>query len=113
MGDLKKKYLRELLRVTKLSNFSGSEDDAEGYVNLINKRENIVSEIKLLDYKTREPLDDEEKNIINEILTLDGEISLKAKSAFSQIKKRVKEYHNGRNAAAAYAGSGADDGKYY
>ena len=113
MGDLKKEYLREILRITKLSSFSGSEDDAEGYINLINKRENIVSEIKLLDYKIREPLDDEERNIINEILTLDGEMSLKAKTAFGQIKKRVKDYHNGRNAAAAYAGGANDDGKYY
>jgi hypothetical protein len=113
MSDLKKKYLREILRITKISGFSGSEDDAESYINLINKRENIIGEIKLLDYRLKEPPDEEEKNLMSEILTLDAEMTVKAKDAFAKIKKRVKEYHNGKTAAIAYAGNANENGRYY
>jgi hypothetical protein len=50
---------------------------------------------------------------MSEILTLDAEMTVKAKDAFAKIKKRVKDYHNGKATAIAYAGNANENGRYY
>lgn len=129
-GYLKNKYnlVYELLRVTKIVELTGSDDkyeeEAEDYIYLIEKRENIIHEIENINNKLKalnyaalknsktnplsieaEKFETEMKNIITQIIEIDRQNSAKVNFIFANLKNSIKGINMGKNINAAYSGN--------
>jgi len=101
---LKKKYLTEILDITKATRFKDSIDDIQIFIGLTEKREKLLAEIKTIDFEISltkynevfknesaevKNLEENIENLIEDIVMQDNIVHEKADAAFLMIQEQI------------------------
>jgi hypothetical protein len=124
LEDLQKK--RELFSliydITNKTVFSGDENDADIYVGLMEERQELFNQIKILDEGKSEGMPSKEaeriltdiKVTINKIVSLDKAIETKSERIMNELKKSLKDVNQGMSASKSYIDHiSTSDGMYF
>lgn len=138
LDGLQKKYsaAKELLRVTQLTELTGGSDqfekEAEGYIYMIESRENILKEIMDTEQKLTvmgyarlkktanytfpmaiRAVENDLDAVIRQIIALDNIHNEKVNIIFSRLKKTLKGIHLTKNINSAYQNELAINGGHF
>jgi len=118
----KKELLSQVYTITKDAVFSGNEDDALTFADLMDNREKLFGQIKILDDKMPDdtPCKDAERllsdirNISGDIIALDNNNGEVSSRILADIKKSLKGINDGKNVSKGYANFvQTSDGMYF
>lgn len=109
----KQNALNEILALTTDYKVGDTESDAFSYIELMNKRESIITDIKRLDLElsnkkyedilnNQSELQDNIKKLCEDIVSKDRFINTNAKVLLSKLKSKAKDYVTGKNLSNAY-----------
>lgn len=121
MLNRKHEHMKEVLRLTRGTSLTGAEEDISKYIELMEKREDIMRQMKEIDdnlsasvytkiwqggdggfRKDAELIRDEIKSLAGQIVDLDNQMSKEIPRMRAEIKKNLKEAANTRNINTAY-----------
>jgi len=96
--------------ITKKTVFKGDEEDAARYVGLMDSREKLFDQIKMLDEKIQgtapcreaERISDEINKTAGEILALDKANEAEASRIIGTLKKSLKDIKAGKSVSKTY-----------
>ena len=118
----KKELLTKVYEMTKAVKFTGGEDDADAYTNLMERRELLFNEIKILDDEISgidQSTDaygimDDIKKTAEGIVALDRENEAAASKIIDGLKKSLKGINEGKHASIKYTDFiPTSDGMYF
>ena len=120
---LKKKQLfAQVYDLTKAAAFNGGEDDAQTFIDLMESREKLFSQIETLDKqlsgmalsKEAESVMSDIKKTAADIVALDAANGAAASRIMSGLKKSLKGINEGRSASVVYNDFiPSNDGMYF
>jgi len=122
----KEKFMVKILEITENANFTGTDQDVQAYTVLIERRENIINEIKNIDHKLfsqkyKEILADRDISrevermkssifeIVKKVIDLDKKIDTIIESVYHELKHKIKDIAVGKNVNNAYQSAGVGD----
>jgi 23S rRNA pseudoU1915 N3-methylase RlmH len=118
----KKELFSRIYDITRDTVFSGDENDAVRYADLMEKREKLFDQIKLLDDKISDAAPSKEaeriiadiKKTASDIISLDKQNAAMASRIMADVKKSLKDVHEGMNVSKGYSDHlVTSDGMYF
>ena len=118
----KQEFFSQIYDITKDTNFKGDDNDAQAYVYLMEKREQLFAQIKILDdkisgiapSKEAESVIADIKKTVKSIIALDQANEAVTSRIMSGLKKSLKGINEGKNASVRYTDYIAtSDGMYF
>lgn len=89
--DMRKKYLEELLQLTKQQQILIMDEKVEEFIEIIEKRQSLLDQIEILNEEQGSILDEEEKIILMEIQRVDQENRVEYDRQFEEVKSQLRK----------------------
>ena len=98
----KRELIEELVRLTQLQSKALTEDNVDGFMALLIKRQRILDQIGELHESQPETKEQHEEELVSILRTLDERNQIEFKKKFEEVKRELKEIRQMKNMENKY-----------